>query len=62
MTQQFPRHLLKRNENIVYKMTCASLVAQLAKNLPAIQKTQVQFLGWKDHLENRVATQSIILV
>ena len=25
-----------------------SLVAQLVKNLPAMQKTQVQSLGWKD--------------
>ena len=30
----------------------ASLVAQPIKNLPAIQKTQLQFLGWEDPLEN----------
>ena len=42
-------------------MTCASYVAQLVKNLPAIQKTQVQFLGWKDPLEKGMATQSSIL-
>ena len=29
----------------------ASLVAQLVKNLPAIQETPVQFLGWEDPLE-----------
>ena len=29
----------------------ASLVAQLVKNLPAMQETQVQFLGWEDLLE-----------
>ena len=29
----------------------ASLVAQLVKNLPAMQKTPVQFLGWEDPLE-----------
>ena len=29
----------------------ASLVAQLVKNLPAMQETQVQFLGWEDPLE-----------
>ena len=29
----------------------ASLVAQLVKNLPAIQETQVQFLGQEDLLE-----------
>ena len=29
----------------------ASLVAWLVKNLPAMQETPVQFLGWKDPLE-----------
>ena len=29
----------------------ASLVAQLVKNLPAMQKTWVQSLGWEDPLE-----------
>ena len=29
----------------------ASLVAQLVKNLPAMQETQVQFPGWEDPLE-----------
>ena len=29
----------------------ASLVAQLVKNLPAMQETQVRFLGWEDPLE-----------
>ena len=26
----------------------APLVAQLVKNLPAVQETQVRFLGWED--------------
>ena len=30
----------------------ASLVAQLVKNLPAMQETLVQFLGQEDSLEN----------
>ena len=30
-------------------MEWASLVAQLVKNLPAMQETPVKFLGWKDH-------------
>ena len=38
-----------------------SLVAQLAKNLPAMQKTQVQFLGQADLLEKEMATHSSIL-
>ena len=29
----------------------ASLVAQLVKNLPAMQETPVQFLDWEDPLE-----------
>ena len=29
----------------------ASLVAQLVKNLPAVQETWVQSLGWEDPLE-----------
>ena len=29
----------------------ASLVAQLVKNLPAVQETWVQALGWEDSLE-----------
>ena len=29
----------------------ASLVAQMVKDLPAMQETPVQFLGWEDLLE-----------
>ena len=29
----------------------ASLIAQLLKNLPAMQETLARFLGWKDPLE-----------
>jgi len=29
----------------------ASLMAQLVKNLPAMQETPIQFLGWEDPLE-----------
>ena len=36
----------------------ASLVAQLGKNLPAMQKTWVQFLGREDPLEKEMATHS----
>ena len=31
------------------------------QNLPAMQETQVQSLGWKDPLEKAVATHSSIL-
>ena len=39
----------------------ASLIAQLVKNLPAMQETWVQFLGWEDALEKEMATHSSIL-
>ena len=38
-----------------------SLVAQLVKNLPAVQETWVLFLGWDDPLEKEIATHSSIL-
>ena len=40
---------------------CASLVAQLVKNLPAIRETWVLPLGWEDPLEKGKATHSSIL-
>ena len=43
------------------KYSWASLVAQMIKNLPAMQETQVQFLGHKDPLEKGMATDSRIL-
>ena len=39
----------------------ASLVAQMVKNLPAVQETQVQFLGREDPLEKEMATHSSTL-
>ena len=39
----------------------ASLVAQLVKNLPAVQETRVRSLGWEDPLEKEMATHSSIL-
>ena len=39
----------------------SSLVAQVVKNLPAMQETRVQSLGWKDPLEKEMATHSSIL-
>ena len=37
------------------------LVAQMVKNLLAVQETQVPSLGWEDPLEEGVATHSSIL-
>ena len=36
----------------------ASLVAQMVKNLPAMQETWVRSLGWEDPLEEGMATHS----
>ena len=38
-----------------------SLLAQLVKNLPAMQETPVQFLGQDNRLEKEMATHSSIL-
>ena len=50
-------------EGIVYplKYSWASHVAQLLMNLPAVQETWVQSLGWEDPLEKGTATHSSIL-
>ena len=36
-------------------------LAETVKNLPAMQETLVQFLGWEDPLEEEMATRSSIL-
>ena len=38
-----------------------TLVAQMVKNLPAVQETQVRSLGWEDPLEKGMATYSSVL-
>ena len=39
----------------------ASVVAQMVKNLPAVQETQVPSLGWEDPLKKGMVTHSSIL-
>jgi len=39
----------------------ASLMAQMVKNPPAMQESQILPLGWKDPLEKGMATHSNIL-
>ena len=39
----------------------ASLMAQMVKNLPAMQKTWVHPVGWEDPLEKGMATHSTVL-
>ena len=48
-------------KTIPYITTEASLVAQMAKNLPTVWETWVQFLGREDPLEKRMATHSSTL-
>jgi len=50
-------------EGIGYPLQCSSssLVAQLVKNLPAMQETWVRSLGWEDSLEKGKATHSNIV-
>ena len=53
----------KTKQNLIAYPTIngASFVTHLVKNLPAMQETQVQFLGWEDTLEKEMATRFSIL-
>ena len=44
-----------------YETWSAALGAQMVRNLPAVQETRVQPLGWEDPLEKEMATHSSIL-
>ena len=46
---------------LYYTIIRASLVAQVVKNLPAMQETRVQSLGQEDPLEEEMASHSSIL-
>ena len=52
----FEKVLLRYNSHIM-----GFLMAQRVKNLPAMQETQVQFLGQEDLLEKGMAIHSSIL-
>ena len=58
MLLETAKFVLFRLSNIPFG---ASLIAQLVKNLPAMQETQVCFLGREDPLEKEMATHSSIL-
>ena len=45
----------------MYTYIWASPVAQIVKNLPEMQETRIQSLGWKDPLEKAKATHSSII-
>ena len=51
---------LQQSDSVIYIYE-ASLVAQLVKNLPAMQETWVQSLGWEDPLKEGMAIHYSIL-
>ena len=42
-------------------ITVEIYIVQSVNNLPAVQETWVQFLGWEDPLEEETATHSSVL-
>ena len=54
-------HKFQSQNNTEPAESRASLGAQMVKNLPALQKTQVWSMGWEAPLEKRTATHSSIL-
>jgi len=46
---------------VPYKFYGASLVAQMVKNLPAMQETWVRSLSWEDPVEKEMASHFSIL-
>ena len=54
-------HIFGRFQPLLLGSFWAFLIALLVKNPPAMQETQVQFLGQEDPLEKRQATHSSIL-
>ena len=56
-----PPSLEAHQVSLAHKEALESLVAQLVKNLPAMQEAWVQSLGWEDPLEKENAIHSSIL-
>ena len=54
-------NILSPQFKLQYTYFRASLVAQMVKNLPAMQETWVRSLGWEDPLKKGTATHSSIL-
>ena len=48
------------DKGLIYNIW-ASLMAQMVKNLPAMQENQVPSLGWEDPLKKRMVIHSSIL-
>ena len=54
-------HGVAKELDATWWLNRASLVTRTVKNLPAMQETCVQSLGWEDSLEKGMATHSSIL-
>ena len=50
-------YLSEKNKSNEMQSLGAFRVAQMVKNLPAMQKTRLQSLCWEDPLEEEMATQ-----
>ena len=69
VSKELPKHCLYTRLSSLQKLKVTafpiynwtSLVAQMVKNPPAMQKTWVQSLGWEDPLEEGMATHPSIL-
>ena len=59
--KHFRKGKSKGQNSYINFIMCESFIAQLLKSLPAMQETQVQFLGGKDPLEKEMAPHSSIL-
>ena len=46
---------------VIISIIIVSMVAQMVKNLPAMQENWVRSLGWEDPLVKEMATHSNIL-
>ena len=45
--------------NVEHLFMCFMAVAQMVKNLPAVQENQIRSLGWEDPLEKGMVTHSM---
>ena len=59
--EQIKPRVSRRKKIVSIQVRSSSLVAQMAKNLPAMWETWAQSLGWEDPLEKGMATNSSIL-
>ena len=54
-------HGVTKSQTRLKRLNMHALVAQMVKNLPAVQETRVLFLGLEDPLEEKMAAHSSIL-